>query len=286
MIYTVTLNTAIDYYMTVGSLNIGGLNRADSTKLCFGGKGINVSLRLKEMGVNSVVTGFIGGFTGAALEQYIRSVGIDTELIEVQNGATRINVKLSEREETELNGVGYSVNAAEYSRLKSVLSRASGDSDDIVVLSGSVPRGLDKGVYSDICAKMAEIGVKTAVDTSGEALLDTLKYKPLVIKPNISELSELFGKELTELAEIEKYARRLREIGAENVLVSMGGNGAALLEGEDFYYTQAAEGKVVSTVGCGDCMLAAYLAYRDRLGGKALLDKCVELSGKYAFTVR
>lgn len=275
MIYTVTMNTAVDYYMNFDAINIGGLNRAKKCKVDFGGKGINVSMRLKELGKESVALGFIGGFTGEALKKYMDDKGIRNEFVNVSEGMTRINVKLTADKETELNGTGLKVSSEERAELLMNLEKI--DSEDIVVLSGSAPEGGD--LYEDICALALSRGACIAVDTTGDRLIDVLKYKPLVIKPNLSELREL------NLGDDCRTAmKRLQDMGAKNVIVSMGEKGAAMLDDEGCYYTaDALEGNVVTTVGCGDCMLAAFLAYRNKYRGQELIERCVKSASKAAF---
>lgn len=259
MIYTLTLNPAIDYVIKLDTLNTGCTNRA-SGNFCFaGGKGVNVSQVLKELGHESILTGFAAGFTGDELIRQLTENGCRCDFVRTQNGFTRINVKLKADEETEINGSSGEITAEENESLLRKLS-ALGEGD-ILVLAGSIPKGLDTGIYSGIMENLSGRGVMFAVDTEGQALLDTLKYKPFLIKPNNHELGAIFGCSADTAEAAAEYGQRLREMGAQNVLVSMAGDGAVLCAADGkVYFQPAAKGSVVNSVGAGDSMVAGFLA--------------------------
>ena len=242
MIYTVTLNPALDYIMYPNSLVSGEINRSAHESLYFGGKGINVSFVLNELGISSVATGFIGGFTGDALE----------------NGLTRINVKLRAENETDINAAGPEVSKADINRLFERLEKVQ--AGDTVVLSGSVPKNMPADIYENIMKKLSPRRVKFAVDAEGEALLKSLEFSPFLIKPNLEELSGIFKTEVTK-QNVKIYAGKLLSLGAQNALVSMGNDGACLYgAGGESLFMPAVSGKTVNTVGAGDSMLAGFLA--------------------------
>ncbi len=259
MIYTVTFNPAIDCIISTGGLHMGEVNRADSQEIFIGGKGINVSLVLKELGLTSMALGFIAGFTGEAVENGIRAKGIESDFIRLENGCTRINVKIKAETETELNGQGPHITEEALDCLFDKLQMLK--DGDTLVLAGSIPGSMPTDVYEQILCKLSEKRIKTVVDASGALLLNVLKYKPFLIKPNKCELEEMFGIELESLEEIEAYARKLCEMGAVNVLVSMAENGALLIdENGERHLCGVCSGKVQSSVGAGDSMVAGFLA--------------------------
>lgn len=263
MIYTVTLNPALDYIMYSGSITLGKINRSARESLYFGGKGINVSFILKELGIESVATGFVAGFTGDALVSAV-SAFAKTDFVRLENGMTRINVKLRAEDETDINAVGPDISENDTYRLFEKLEKVQ--AGDTVVLSGSVPKNMPTDIYGKIVQKLSRRGAKFAVDTSGEALTDSLKFSPFLIKPNLEELSEIFETEITK-QNAAHYAERLQALGAQNVLVSMGKDGAQLYcaDGKTLFMP-AAEGKTVNTVGAGDSMLAGFLAGYEKTG--------------------
>jgi 1-phosphofructokinase len=259
MIYTVTFNPSLDYVMRVNCLNIGETNRAESELITFGGKGINVSLVLSEFGVESTALGFVGGFTGEKLERMLQGGNIKTDFIHVMNGDTRINVKLIDNRMTEINAGGPNVSDEEVFMLFSKIDDI--EDGDTLVLAGSVPKNLTNDIYERIFDRIVGRNVKTVVDATGKLLLNTLKFKPFMIKPNVDELGELFGVKITSEGDVVKYARRLKSMGAQNVLVSMGKDGALLVnENGEVLRQKAVGGKPVNSVGAGDSMVAGFIA--------------------------
>lgn len=263
MIYTVTLNPAVDYTLRVNGFTAGELNRPNDTTLSFGGKGVNVSRVLTALGVQNRALGFVAGDVGEMLESGLRRLGVDTDFVRLAEGNTRINVKITAENETELNAVGPMVDEAAFERL-AVQVAALADSDTLC-LCGSVPPGCDATAYARLLARVADKNVYTVVDATGELLLGTLAYRPHLIKPNRDELSALAGCDLPDEASVLAAARTLQEKGARNVLVSLGGDGAILLTEDGTVYRRAAyRGEVCGTVGAGDSTVAGYLAALDR----------------------
>ncbi len=259
MIYTVTFNPALDYVIRVKDLKLGETNRSLREELYFGGKGVNVSLILKELGRDSIALGFVAGFTGAALEESLRKRGIKTEFIHLKEGLTRINVKMKGEQETEINARGPKIDADAIAALWEKLKKMQ--AGDTLVLAGSVPAGSPADLYAQILKALKDRGVRCVVDAAGELLRSVLKYHPFLIKPNRRELEELVGRVLHSEAEIADAARELQSKGARNVLVSRGKDGALLLTETGEVLTMAAlGGKPVNTVGAGDSMLAGFLA--------------------------
>ncbi len=259
MIYTVTFNPAVDYAVFCGSLRAGGVNRAENEKISFGGKGINVSLVLNELGVKSTALGFVAGFTGEAIEKGVAGAGVHTDFVHLKSGFSRINVKIKSSEETELNGNGPVIGEEDISELFQRLSRLS--DGDMLVLAGSVPKSLPADIYERILGRLSGRSIKFVVDAQKDLLLNTLKYKPFLIKPNLCELEEIFGATLGSRGEIADCAKKLQEMGAENVLVSMAGDGAILLDENGKLHTAAAcRGQVRNSVGAGDSMVAGFIA--------------------------
>lgn len=259
MIYTITFNPAIDYVIHTDNIRTGEVNRTSSETYFIGGKGINVSVVLAELGVNSVALGFVAGFTGDAIENGLLKKGISTDFIKLDNGFSRINVKIKSDEETEINGQGPEISDEAIAELFRKLD--SINSGDILVLAGSIPKSLDSDIYERILSYCDGKGVRFVVDASGSLLLNVLKYKPFLIKPNNHELGEMFGVKASSSAEIEKYALKLREMGARNVLVSMAGDGAVLFaEDGNMYSCGVCKGTVRNSVGAGDSMVAGFIA--------------------------
>ena len=257
MIYTVTFNPALDYVLHLDKLEVGEINRSVSEQIINGGKGINVSTVLKNLGVENTALGFCAGFTGDELERGINADGVKTDFIHLKNGFTRVNVKIRAQEDTDINGQGPKIENEDIERLFEKLDSIG--QEDILVLAGSIPNTLPKDIYERILERLDGRGVKTVVDATGELLVNVLKYKPFLIKPNNDELGEMFGKTLETDEEITEYAIKLREMGAENVLVSMGGAGAILVTADGCFKRGVAKGKVVNTVGAGDSMVAGFL---------------------------
>ena len=261
MIYTVTFNPAIDYVMEVGALEQGGTNRSRREAYYPGGKGINVSTVLKSLGVESTALGFAAGFTGRALEEMLVQGGIASELLFLPSGETRINVKLKDVQITEINARGPHIPPQALEQLFHRLDRLSGG--DLLVLAGSIPGTLPEDIYQQILERLAGRGVECVVDATGPLLLRVLSYRPLLIKPNRQELGELFGPVPEDEAEIVRCGRRLRKMGARNVMISLGAQGALLVSEEDRAYampTLAHREQVKNTVGAGDSMVAGFLA--------------------------
>ncbi|MCR4616670.1 MAG: 1-phosphofructokinase [Lachnospiraceae bacterium] len=260
MIYTVTLNPSLDYVLRVEEdIKAGLTNRSSSEDLFIGGKGINVSIILKELGLNSVALGFVAGNTGSAIIDGLNNKGIDSDFCVLPNGFSRINVKLKNNgEETEINARGPVINDSSLKELFDKLSRIK--SGDIIVLAGSIPKSLPDTIYEDILKSLEGKNVRAVVDAGGPLLENVLKYKPFLIKPNKQELEELFNIIIHDNDEIVKYGNILRDKGAQNVIVSMGADGAILC-GEDGnkYFCPAPDGKVKNTVGAGDSMVAGFI---------------------------
>lgn len=256
MIYTLTLNPSLDYVAEADSFNIGKTNRTKNEYFVAGGKGINVSLLLSRLGLDTTALGFIGGFTGKELERQLKKENINCDFQQVE-GNTRINVKLKGDDITEFNASGVVLSENEISALKEKLKALK--EGDWLCLAGSIPKGAEASVYKDLALSVKE-GVKVVVDAIGEPLKASLSAKPFLVKPNIDELSDLFGAEIKTKEEIECYAKLLQEMGAKNVLVSMGGDGAFLLDMEgNTHFMPAHKGKVINTVGAGDSMIAGFI---------------------------
>ena len=259
MFYTVTLNPALDYILQVDDFAIGKINRTKTEKILPGGKGLNVSMVLKNLEIDTVAIGFIAGFTGDELRKQMEQKGVKTEFIKVQNGITRINVKISSNQETALNGIGPDIDEKDIEELLQKINEIT--SDDLVILSGNIPKSIPKNIYQIICDILEKNNVTFVVDATRELLIDVLKYKPFLIKPNKEELEETFKVKITTKDELVTYAKKLQDMGAQNVLISLGGDGAMLLNKEDkVYYSKAPKGKVINTVGAGDSMVAGFLA--------------------------
>lgn len=259
MIYTVTFNPALDYVMKVEKLRYDDINRTYGEELNYGGKGINVSAVLSTLGVENVALGFKAGFTGEKLEEMLRQDGIKTDFISLAKGNTRINVKIKSDTELDINACGPEISGEEVEKLFEKI--ASLKQGDVLVLAGSVPKELPSDIYEQILAKTSENGVEAVVDSTGELLLNVLKYKPFLIKPNNFELGDLFGVKIKNEEEIIKYAKELQKMGARNVLVSRGKDGALLIdENQNTYSIGIIPGKPLNSVGCGDSMVAGFVA--------------------------
>ncbi|MBR1723468.1 MAG: 1-phosphofructokinase [Ruminococcus sp.] len=259
MIYTVTFNPAIDYVVHTGKMTLGAVNRSAGEQMYFGGKGINVSVVLRELGLDSRALGFTAGFTGEAIENGLADMGIDTDFVRLPRGNSRINVKIKSAEETELNGQGPEIDDESLGRLFEKLD-SLGDGDTLV-LAGSIPASLPADVYERILERLSGRDIRAVVDASGELLKRVLKYRPFLIKPNNFELGEMFGAELSDIGEIELYARKLRDMGARNVLISMAGDGALLIDEEgSAHRCGVCSGEVKNSVGAGDSMVAGFIA--------------------------
>ena len=260
MIYTVTFNPAIDYVVRLDSpLQVAAINRANGEDCVLGGKGINVSGVLAQLGVESVALGFIAGETGAWLERGLAAQGLHTDFIHLQEGMTRINVKIKAGQETELNGAGPNIPEAAMQALEAKLDTLQ--KDDVLILAGSIPACLPQTTYERLLARLQGRGVRAVVDATQDLLLKVLPYEPFLVKPNNHELAEIVGRELTNDDEIVTAAASLQAQGAHNVLVSMAGDGALLLdENGTVHRIGCPKGKVVNSVGAGDSMVAGFVA--------------------------
>ena len=259
MVYTITFNPSLDYIVDVDEFNIGSVNRTSAEIIYPGGKGINVSMVLKELQVETKALGFTAGFTGDMLKSLLADKGVDTDFIGLEEGFTRINVKLRSGDETEINGKGPVVSSAAIEKLCEKLKSLK--EGDYLVLAGSVPAGMSQGIYLDILDMMAGRGVNMVVDATGDLLLKALKAKPFLVKPNNFELAEIFGVEILTKEDAALYSKKLQEKGAGNVLCSMAGEGAVLVtETGEVITSGVPEGKVKNSVGAGDSMLAGFIA--------------------------
>ncbi|KRM72573.1 1-phosphofructokinase [Lacticaseibacillus brantae] len=256
MIYSVTLNPSIDYVVGLNNLTLGRVNRLDNSVLLPGGKGINVSRILKALDLPTTALGFIGGFTGQFITDQLAKLDLPCAFTEIHDN-TRINVKLKAEDETELNAPGPQISAEEIAAFKGQLDQLQ--SGDVVVMAGSLPNGLPESFYRDLIPLIHEHGADFVIDTTGQALLDTLPDHPLVVKPNHHELAELFGDpEYTSLDEIVTAGRKLLDLGAQHVLVSMAGAGALMITADKAWHGTVPAGKVQNSVGAGDSMLAGF----------------------------
>ncbi len=266
MIYTVTFNPAIDYVVRMsGDLLPGMTNRSDSEECYFGGKGINVSTILKNLGLESTALGFIAGFTGKAIEKSVQERGINADFVTLPEGISRINVKIKGKEETELNAQGPKIPEDAQKELFDKLNALK--DGDMLILAGSIPSSLPSDVYEKIIEKVNDRKIDVVVDATKDLLKNVLKYHPFLIKPNNHELGEMFGTVLKTDDEIEEHARKLQEMGARNVLISMAGDGAMLIsETGERFRIGVPKGTVRNSVGAGDSMVAGFIAGFKRSG--------------------
>ncbi|MBD5146328.1 MAG: 1-phosphofructokinase [Ruminococcus sp.] len=259
MVYTVTFNPAVDYVVHTDEIAVGGVNRSKSETIYFGGKGINVSMVLSELGVKSKALGFVAGFTGDAIEKGVAEKGVETDFVHLENGFSRINVKIKSGKETELNGQGPTIDDKALNALFEKLDKLS--DGDTIVLAGSIPSSMPADIYEKILERLQNKNVKAVVDATKDLLLNVLKYKPFLIKPNNHELGEMFGVTLKTNEQIAEYAQKLKDMGARNVLVSMAGDGALLLdENGKTHVCGVCKGTVKNSVGAGDSMVAGFVA--------------------------
>jgi 1-phosphofructokinase len=258
MIYTVTLNPSIDYVIKVDKLTTGNINRVNEEHVYPGGKGINVTRILKSLDNDNIALGFVSGFTGDYIINSLQELNLKSDFIKVKEGFTRINVKVKSEEETEINGQGPKISEEELNQFYKVIDKLV--DGDILILSGSIPSCLDERLYESIMKKVEDRDIKVIVDATKNLLLNVLKYKPFLIKPNNHELAEMFNVELNSTEDVVFYARKLKEMGAQNVLISMGKDGALLVtENDEVFASSVAKGEVVNSVGAGDSMIAGYL---------------------------
>lgn len=259
MIYTVTFNPSLDYIVSVEDFKVGMTNRTNTELMFPGGKGINVSMVLQNLGLESMALGFMAGFTGREIERLLAVKNVKSDFIEVASGISRINVKLRSNEESEINGMGPAIGKDEIDKLYKQLSKLT--EGDILVLAGSIPSVMPESMYSDIMDYLKEKNLKIVVDATRDLLVNVLKYHPFLIKPNNHELGEIFGVTLSKKEEVIPYAKKIQEMGARNVLISMAGEGAVLVtETGEIYQSNPPKGKVKNSVGAGDSMVAGFLA--------------------------
>ena len=259
MIYTVTFNPALDYVAHMDHLVRDAVNRSRKEAVFYGGKGINVSTVLHHLGVASKALGFVAGFTGEEIEKGLKKQGIDTDFVHLKEGMSRINVKIKAEEETEINGQGPDISDEELNELLEKLDALK--EGDMLVLAGAIPASLPSNMYEMIMERLSGKVVSVTVDATRDLLLNVLKYHPFLIKPNNHELGEMFQVVCNTEDDIRKYAQKHQEQGAENVLVSMAGDGAFLLTKEKTsYIIDVPDGEVVNSVGAGDSMVAGFLA--------------------------
>lgn len=261
MIYTITFNPALDYVIKAQDFKAGKINKSQKEYIYPGGKGINVSIVLKTLGQETTAMGFISGFVGKEIEKLVQRYDVQTDFIKIENNNSRINVKiLGESQETAINAKGPYIEQEYIELLYKKLERI--ENEDILVLSGSVPNGVENNIYEMICEKLKNKKVKIVVDSTGDLLINTLKYKPYLIKPNQQELEEIFKIKISSQDEALKYAKELQKKGAQNVIVSMGSDGAVLLDENGYFYKSNALSteNAINTVGAGDSMVAGFLA--------------------------
>ena len=259
MIYTVTFNPSLDYIVSVDDFKLGLTNRTSSELLLPGGKGINVSTILTNLGIESTALGFVAGFTGDEIIRKVEETGVRSDFIRIEDGISRINVKLKSIDGTEINGMGPDISQEKTEELMKKLDVLV--PGDVLVLAGSIPVSMPDDIYSRILERLEGKGVTFVVDATGELLLNVLKYHPFLIKPNNHELGDIFGVKLKTREEVVPYGRKLQEMGAKNVLISMAGEGAVLVaEDGSVYETPAPKGVLVNAVGSGDSMVAGFTA--------------------------
>ena len=259
MIYTVTFNPSLDYIVSVDDFKLGLTNRTSSELILPGGKGTNVSTVLKNLGFESTALGFVAGFTGNEIVKRLNDMGIKSDFISIENGISRINLKLKSIDGTEINGAGPDISEEKVNELMDKLNQLK--EGDVLVLAGSIPSSMSDNIYRDIMADLKDRGVMIVVDATKDLLLNVLEYHPFLIKPNNHELGEIFDVKLTTREEVIPYGRKLQEKGARNVLVSMAGEGAVLIaEDGQVFDTPAPKGKLINGVGAGDSMVAGFVA--------------------------
>ena len=259
MIYTVTFNPSLDYIVSVDDFKLGLTNRTSSELILPGGKGTNVSTVLKNLGLESTALGFVAGFTGNEIVKRLNDIGIKSDFISIENGISRINLKLKSIDGTEINGAGPDISEEKVNELMAKLNQLK--EGDVLVLAGSIPSSMSDNIYRDIMADLKDRGVMIVVDATKDLLLNVLEYHPFLIKPNNHELGEIFDVKLTTREEVIPYGRKLQEKGARNVLVSMAGEGAVLIaEDGQVFDAPAPKGKLINGVGAGDSMVAGFVA--------------------------
>lgn len=263
MIYTVTVNPSIDYIVQLKNLTLGEVNRMDYDNKLPGGKGINVSRILKELDVENTALGFLGGFTGRFVEESFENVGLSTSFTHIKED-TRINVKIKAEEETEINGRGPVISEEELVEFKKQFEKL--EKGDVVIFAGSLAPNLDDDFYAELIDVIREKGADFVIDTTGESLMKTLEKKPLVVKPNNHELADLFHVELKSMDDVAKYGKKLLELGAQHVLISMAGDGGMMITKDKVYRSYAPKGSVINSVGAGDSMIGGFTGTFARTG--------------------
>lgn len=259
MIYTVTFNPSLDYIVSVEDFKLGLTNRTVGETMTPGGKGINVSILLHNLGYDSTAFAYAAGFTGEEIKNRVEKLGIRTEFIQIPEGFSRINLKLKSIDGTEINGMGPEISKEKTEELLARLKQL--DEGDILVLAGSIPASMPDSIYADIMEMLEGRGIRIVVDATKDLLKNVLKFHPFLVKPNNHELGEIYGVELRQREEVVPYAKKLQEEGAQNVLVSMAGEGAVLVaEDGAVYMSEAPKGKLVNGVGAGDSMVAGFIA--------------------------
>ncbi|MEG0365359.1 MAG: 1-phosphofructokinase [Coprobacillus sp.] len=260
MIYTITFNPSIDYMVSVDNFKVGEVNRVSREYILPGGKGINVSIVLKNLGIDNKALGFVSGFTGEEIVNRVeQDFGVNTDFIDVCNGYSRINFKMKSNDETEVNGNGPNISIKNIQQLKDKLANLN--QNDFLILSGSIPACVSNDIYKEIMLSLNNKGINVIVDATGNLLMNVLDQRPFLIKPNNHELEEMFHVKLFNKNDIVKYAKKLQEMGAKNVLVSMAGDGAFFVcENGKTYFSEAPKGQVKNSVGAGDSMVAGFVA--------------------------
>lgn len=259
MVYTITLNPSIDYLVSVPYYKSGVVNRATKEEIYPGGKGINVSIVLNNLNIPNKALGFIAGFTGIEIEKQLKEFGCSTDFVTLSQGVSRMNIKIKSTEESEINGQGPDIKEMDLKKLYSILHAVK--DGDFIVIAGSIPGTLPDNIYEEIIKNTEDKKIYVIVDASGNALKNTLKYRPFLVKPNEQELGDLFGIIIQTEEECICYAKKLQEFGARNVMVSRAEEGAILLtEEKDVYVQKAPIGKAINAVGAGDSMVAGFIA--------------------------
>lgn len=259
MIYTVTFNPSLDYIVSVEDMKLGMTNRTSDEKILPGGKGINVSCVLKNLGIDNTAFGFVAGFTGEEIRREVEALGINSRFINLQEGTSRINVKLKSMDGMEINGQGPSIPGDKVDELLAMIDEIK--SGDMLILAGSIPSSMPADIYSQIMKKLMDKGIECVVDATGKLLENVLQYHPFLIKPNVHELAELFDVTIKDEKDIVKYSKELQKKGARNVLISRAGDGAVLVaENGQCFKSTAPVGKLVNAVGAGDSMVAGFVA--------------------------
>lgn len=283
MIYTLTLNPSIDYIVGLDKVELGALNRTQKEAKIPGGKGINVSLLLRSMDVDSIATGFVGGFTGQYVKDSLEAKGVSTSFIDV-DGETRINVKIKAEEETEINGQGPAITAEDLNQLKGKIRGLR--AGDTLVLAGSIPGSMDKNIYKELIAICSENGTEVVVDAEGDLLKTVLPYCPFLIKPNHHELGQFFGIDIHTPDVAISFGKKLVELGARNVIVSLAGEGAVFVNETTALTATVPKGEVKSSIGAGDSMVAGFLAkYKETGSTKEAFRYSVAAGSATAFSI-